>query len=155
MLQLLFDPVGLVERIVDLDAVGNLCLRLLDQLLDPLDRVDDVFANPLLHFDRDRGLAVVAKIDAAIEERAPHVGDVSQRHDAVARNLDRQIEHVLRLLDEARNLNREASAARIQIAGGDQLVVRGNDAEEIAARHAVALHARRIDDDFENLVGLS
>jgi hypothetical protein len=127
----------------------------LNEFLNARDRIDDVLADPFFDFDGNRRIAIEAQIDTAVEKCTAYVGDVLQRDHAVAADLDWQAQYVLRAFDEARHLNGEAAAACINVAGGDQLVVGGDDAKQVATRHPEALKARLIDDDFEHFFALT
>ena len=71
-------------------------------------------------------------------------GAVGRRH--------RNLQHVLRPLDQARHLHGEASGRAFQRAGGDQAVGGVEADDELVEREAVAFQQRRIDDDLDRLV---
>ena len=71
---------------------------------------------------------------------------------AVRVRRDRNLQHVLRLLDQRRYLDREASAVALERAGRDQAVAAGRDRDEVVERDAVALEQHRLGDDLDDLV---
>ena len=54
---------------------------------DILDRVDDVFAQPLLDLQRDRRLACESGVGRSVLEGAPHRRDVGDGDDGVILDL--------------------------------------------------------------------
>ena len=83
------------------------------------------------------------------------VGDVLQRDHPVARDLDRQPEHVRQVLDQARHLDREPALADVPGAGGDQLVVAVDQAQHRLELEVVGLDPQGIDHDLDHLLAIA
>ena len=117
--------------------------------------IDDVFTDAFGDFDGDSGLTVVAKVGVRIEKRALDVGDIAQRYNTVAADLEGQAQHVFRGFHQARNFHCEPATACVDIACRNELIICRDDPKKIAAGDAIALQARWIDDDLQDFVTLA
>ena len=75
-----------------------------------------------------------------------------ERHRRVRRGDQRNLQNVLRPLEQRRHLDREPSGLAFERAGRDQRVERLRDLPERIERDAVAAHLRRVDDDLDRFV---
>ena len=145
----------LVLRIEQIDAVGQPVAIGLDDAAYLVDGVDDVGVRPLAHVDRDGVLAVDPGVADAVLEGAADVRDIVERHHGIAVGLDRKVENVARILDDARHLDGHAARAGIQRPRRHQPVVAHHGAQELLAADFVGLHRGGIDHHFEKLLAVA
>ena len=146
------DQLRLVLRIADVHAFRPVGLEPLDDLLHRVDRLDQVGAGALRHLDGHGRLAVDAGDRSRVLEGRLDGGDIAERHRGAGRRRDRDREHVLRPLDQARHLDREAASLPFQSAGGDDAVGGLRHRHELVERDAVALHEHGLGGDLDRLV---
>ena len=141
----------LILRVEDVDAARNVRARRFDDGAYLRDGVDDVRVGALADVQRHRGFAVHARVADAVLERRMDLRDVAQRHDRVAFAFHRNVEDVLRALDDARHLHGKTTLAGIERAGRDQPVVVDDVHQQLFVRDVIALERGRIDHRFEHL----
>ena len=98
------------------------------------------------------GLPLTRVIDVASLKVGRTVATSPSVTVAPARGRDRNLQHVLRLLDQRRHLDGEASARAFERAGGDQAVRCLRHRDQLIERDAVALHQHRLGGDLDRLV---
>jgi hypothetical protein len=109
------------------------------------------FAHPLGDLQADGRPAVHPGESGGVLEGAAHAGHVAEGDDPIAADLHRQAQHVLRALEQAGHLDREAALAGIQGAGGHQAVVALDEADEFLVADAVTVQHQRVDDYLHRL----
>ena len=108
-------------------ASGQVPLHLRDDVFHRVDDFDQVGAGALRHLDGHGGTAVDPRDRDRVLEGRLDLRDVGERHRRVRRGDQRNLQDVLRPLEQRRHLDREASALAFERAGGDQRVERLRD----------------------------
>src|SRR5690554_7095794 len=102
-------------------------------------RGDQVGPGAFGNLQRQSRFTVDAGESFGVLEGRVEPGDISKGHHLVAIDLDRHVEYVLQGLDDARHLDRIASAASIQATRRYQLVVAADQVEQRSEVYAVAV----------------
>ena len=118
-------------------------------------RSDQVGPGTLGNFQRQGRLPIDAGEPLRVLEGGIDPGDIGKGHHLVAIHLDRHVEYVLQGLDDAGNLDRIASAARIQTPRRHQLIVAADQIEQRSEVDAVAVEHLRVDDDLQQLLAFA
>ena len=92
---------------------------------------------------RDRGRILEGRLD---------LRDVEQPHRGFGRGDDRDLQDVLRLLEQRRHLDGEAPGFAFQRAGSDECVEGLRDRAELVERESVARQQHRIENDLHRLI---
>ena len=79
-------------------------------------------------------------------------GDVAKGHHRVAHRLERQRIDVLRVLDQAGNLDIERALAGIQRAAGHHHIVARQRVEQLCRGQVIGVQTVQIDGDLEHFV---
>ena len=146
---------GLVLDEGDLHRLGPLRGLRLREPAHVLDGVDDVLAEPLLDLQRDRRLAVEARVGPGVLEGPSHRGDVPDRDHGVPLDHDGQGQDVVQRLEKAGHLDGKLAVPGVERAGGDQPVVARDGFQQRPVADVVAFEAQRVDDDLEDLVAVA
>ncbi len=117
-----------------------------------VDGLDQVRAAALGHLDGHGRSAVDARHRGRVLEGRLDLRDVEQRDRCLGRGHDRNLEDVLRLLEQRRHLDREAAALAFERAGGDERVEGLRDRAELVEGEPVARQQHGIEDDLDGFV---
>src|SRR5690606_1379829 len=119
------------------------------------DRLDDVGAGALGDFEGQSRLAIDPGDVLGILEGRIQAPDVAEADDGVSRHLDRHVENVVQILEEARHLDGEAAAPRIHFAGRDHAVVAAYRFQDGSGVEVVAFQRQWIDDQLDQLIPIA
>ena len=149
--QNLIDEARLVDHVVDLDRLRPVLREFPHHIANVGIVVDDVGADALDDLERHGRLAVDAGIGRGILEVAADIGDLAERHHALAVLLDRDRIDVLRRFDQARKLDVEACRPVVDEAGGNELVVLRQRVEQFLLGDVVGFELQEVEHHFKLL----
>ena len=107
------------------------------------------------HLQRDGLFAVEPRRSLSILEGQVDLGQIAERHDAIAIDLDGQAIDVAGASEGGRDLDRERAGIGLDFTGGDQQVVVAHHVDELICGDVVGLKAQRVDDDLDHLVSVA
>ena len=90
-----------------------------------------------------------------ILECAAGAGNVAKSHDPCSVHFDGEVQHVLRVFEYTRNLDRKPAFAGVQRAGRDETVVSRHQVIEILLLEPVTLHRQWVNHDLENFLAIA
>ena len=149
------DVLGLILDEIDLDTGGPLLGPFRHQMTYLINGFDNILTQALLDFQGHAPSAINARETIRVLKIPAHSGDIPQRDDPIAKDLDGQVQHILGGFKQAGHLDGKASLARVQGAGSDQLIIPGDGADQFLLADVVAFHPRRIEQDLQQFLPLA
>ena len=135
-----------------LDAFGPILAQLFQRSTRRRDCFDDIRSGPLFHLKRKCRLPVDARVARRILEGAADGGDVLECHHRISAHLYRNFHDVLQVLDQARHLEHDAPAPRLDGPSRNQTVVPLKLADQLIKAQVVGLENRRVDQYLKEFV---
>ena len=105
--------------------------------------------------ERDGVLAVEAGGARTVFKRQANIGEVTERDDPVPIDFDGQVVDVLLFVEGRRDFDGEGTGFGFYFTGGNQLVVVGDNGDQLACGDVVGFQAQRVDDDFDHFIAVT
>ena len=146
---------GIVLRDSDMQVAGPSGLLGFHHRRHLINQLDDVGAGALADFQCDGGIAIKAGVVVGVFVSAPQGSDILERHRTLAISLDRHVQQVVQLFNDAWDLDREATMPGIHCTSCHQTVVAIDEVGQLGITEAVTFERHRINNDFQQLFAIT